>query len=130
MPNQIYLVHWSSYIPAHSEKDAVLQALAIQRENSSKLIFDVDAPQGNRTTIDLSDGGPAKEEVQQARQALIEVGQLLPAELIDGVKEYFNCREAKIDGTGNVWIAYPQFGHLIGDGDIIALVEWLRTRAE
>jgi hypothetical protein len=135
MPNQIYLVHWSSYIPAHSEKDAARQALAIQRE-FAELTFDVQSPQdqeqGTHTTIDLSDGVQAQEELKEAREAISD----LRSELIDGVKAYFDCAEAKIDEAGSIWIARPHYGHWIGDDDIIAFYkawqtafsEWLKTR--
>ena len=70
--------------------------------------------------------------MQEAR----EIIGPLHAQLIDSVKAYFDCQEAKITEAGDIWIARPHYGHWIGDDDIVAFFkswqtafgEWLKTR--
>lgn len=51
--------------------------------------------------------------------AALEFGK---AELIDGIRHIFNCREADVDNDGDIWIAGPMRGHWL-DEDGIARIE-------
>lgn len=44
------------------------------------------------------------------------------AELIDGIKYVYNCRDADVDEDGNVWIADTHRGHWL-DYDGVARIE-------
>jgi len=43
----------------------------------------------------------------------------------DLIREKHNCREAKIDAAGDVYIAGPQAGHWLGDEALTETADWL-----
>lgn len=49
-------------------------------------------------------------------------------DITDAIKERFNCREAKVDDDGDVWIADPQDGHWLSAEDMTGLVMWVHAR--
>ena len=43
----------------------------------------------------------------------------------DLVKEFFNCRDADVDGEGKIWIEGPQRGHWINAERTAELLGWI-----
>jgi hypothetical protein len=50
-------------------------------------------------------------------------------DLVDLAKEWANCREARVDDHGDVWIEDPQTGHWLEDDDLLNFVDWVEGKA-
>lgn len=66
----------------------------------------------------------SKQMVQAACESILAGGGN-PA---DTIRDWACCREAEIDGDGDVWIADPQEGHWLTDDEMGRLADWLRRR--
>ena len=46
-------------------------------------------------------------------------------EMVNLVKQRYNCSEADIDSNGDIWIADPMTGHWLSDDDKAELLDWI-----
>ena len=64
------------------------------------------------------------------RTAILTEAQHDRAATLDAIRERYNCREADVSDSGDVWIANPQTGHWLswrGEEALVELVEWGRA---
>ena len=59
--------------------------------------------------------------------AFLQAG-VFHGDLVELVKEKFNCTEAAITDEGDVWIADPQSGHWLNDDDLNEFADWAEKR--
>jgi hypothetical protein len=58
---------------------------------------------------------------EQARQVTRTASR---DELLEAVREKFDCREADVDAQGDIWIADPECGHWLSDDHLVEFVGW------
>lgn len=59
--------------------------------------------------------------------AFLQAG-VFHGDLVELVKEKFNCTEAEITDEGAVWIANPQRGHWLNEDRLNEFADWAEKR--
>lgn len=71
---------------------------------------------GRRTSLETATMTP-----EQVRQVTRTASR---DELLEAVREKFDCREADVDAQGDIWIADPECGHWLSDDHLVEFVGW------